>query len=293
MSGKFSINFDFMKNINFRAVPEAVGALAKVGKQHAPTILTIGGILGFWTAGVLAAKEVPKIEEDIAQEALRRSEKGQEPLDRLDKAKIIAEHMWPPAAIAAVATAAVGGANKINLSRLAGMTALYSSAKSELNAIQDRVMNKDSDAIKKGDLEKARRQRHAIDYEKDPVLEGERIHETLKGNTLFVETYSGARFHSSITAVNTAITELNTRLQEDQYLELTEFYDMLEIDTRSRKCGKYAAFRLNGKYDLIHPNQILDWHDYVDPTTGEPRICFIDFERFLTPSDDFIERNPW
>ena len=290
---KFSINFDFLKNINFRAIPETVNAIAKVGKQHAPTLLTIVGITGFWAAGVMTAMEVPKVEEAIAQEASRRAENGLEPLDRLDKGKIIVEHMWRPAAVAGASTLAVAGANKINLSRLAGMTALYQSAKNELSSIQDRVSNKESDSLKKGDLEKARQQRHRDDYEKNPVLEGDRIHETGNGNTLFVETWSGARFHSSITAVNTAITELNTRLQEDQYIELSEVYDMLDIDTRSRKCGKYAAFRLNGKYDLIHPNQILDWHDYVDPTTGEPRICFIDFERFLTPSDDFIERNPW
>lgn len=290
---KFSINFDFLKNINFRAIPETVNAIAKVGKQHAPTILTIVGITGFWTAGVMTAMEVPKVEEAIAQEASRRAENGLEPLDRLDKCKIIAEHMWRPTAVAGASTIAVAGANKINLSRLAGMTALYRSAKGELSAIQDRVSNKESDGLKKSDLEKARQQIHRTEYEKNPVREGDRIHETGNGNTLFVDTYSGARFHSSVTAVNTAITELNTRLQEDQYLALSEFYDMLEIDTRSRKCGKYAAFRLNGKYDLIHPNQILDWRDYVDPTTGEPRICFIDFERFLTPSDDFAERNPW
>lgn len=290
---KFSINFSFLKNINFRAIPETVNAIAKAGKQHAPTILTIVGITGFWAAGVMTAMEVPKVEEAIAQEASRRAENGLEPLDRLDKGKIIAEHMWRPAAVAGASTIAVAGANKINLSRLAGMTALYRSAKGELSAIQDRVLNKESDGLKKSDLEKARQQIHRTEYEKNPVREGDRIHETGNGNTLFVETYSGARFHSSVTAVNTAITELNTRLQEDQYLALDEFYDMLDIDTRSRKCGKYAAFRLNGKYDLIHPNQILDWRDYVDPTTGEPRICFIDFERFLTPSDDFAERNPW
>lgn len=290
---KFSINFDFLKNINFRAIPETVNAIAKVGKQHAPTILTIVGITGFWAAGVMTAMEVPKVEEDIVQEASRRAENGLEPLDRLDKCKIIAEHMWRPAAVAGASTIAVAGANKINLSRLAGMTALYRSAKGELSAIQDRVLNKESGGLKKSDLEKARQQIHRTEYEKNPVREGDRIHETGNGNTLFVETYSGSRFHSSVTAVNTAITELNTRLQEDQYLALDEFYDMLDIDTRSRKCGKYAAFRLNGKYDLIHPNQILDWRDYVDPTTGEPRICFIDFERFLTPSDDFAERNPW
>lgn len=290
---KFSINFDFLKNINFRAIPETINAIAKVGKQHAPTILTIVGITGFWAAGVMTAMEVPKVEEAIAQEASRRAENGLEPLDRLDKGKIIAEHMWRPAAVAGASTIAVAGANKINLSRLAGMTALYRSAKGELSAIQDRVLNKESDSLKKSDLEKARQQIHRTEYEKNPVREEDRIHETGNGNTLFVETYSGARFHSSVTAVNTAITELNTRLQEDQYLALDEFYDMLDIDARSRKCGKYAAFRLNGKYDLIHPNQILDWRDYVDPTTGEPRICFIDFERFLTPSDDFAERNPW
>ena len=287
------IQLDILKHINFRAVPEALNELGRITKQHLPTVLTVLGVGGFWGAGVMAALEVPKVQGELSHEAERRTTEGLEELDRLDKGKIIAKHMWRPAALAAASTLAVAKANSVNLSRLAGMTALYQSAKNELEAIQDRVFDKESDELKQGDLRKARRARHARDYEANPVREGDRIHETLNGNTLFVDTFSGARFHSSVTAVNTAITELNVRLQEDQYVTLEEFYNMLDLDTRTRKCGRFAAFRMNSMRDLIHPNQIMDWHDYVDPTTGEPAVCFIDVERFLTPSDDFCERNPW
>ena len=125
------------------------------------------------------------------------------------------------------------------------------------------------------------------------------IWETGKGNTLFVDLYTGAQFHSSISYINTAITELNTQLQESQgygeagYVELTDFLELLGENSRQRKCGKSACFRYNSPRDVIHPNQIIDWMDYVDPTTGEPRVAFIDYERFLTPSDDFVEKRPY
>lgn len=285
--------FGFLKKINWNAIPIAINEATKYGKQHLPTILTVVGIGGFWAAGAVAAEQYHKAKEEIKKEAERRESAEEEKLERIDELKIVAEYCWPAGAIAGTSTILILRANNINLTRIAGMTALYQGAKNELTAIQNRIDNGENEELKRGDLIKARQQLHCEEYEKNPVKESDRIYSTRNGDTLFVEVWSGARFYSSTMAVNSAITELNTRLQEDNYVGLDEFYDMLDLDSRTRKCGRFAAFRLNTMKDVIHPNQILDWRDYTDPNTGEPRICFIDFTRFLTPSDEFAEHGIW
>ena len=285
--------FSFMKKVNWNAIPIAINGIGKFGRQHAPTILTILGVSGFWAAGVSAALSVPKVEEAIEQESVRRDENGEEPMDRLDKYKIYAKCYAPAIATATVSSCLIFGANKINLSRITAMTALYTSSRNELIALKDRVVEHDADGLKKGDFRKARHEMHKNDYENNPVVNEKDVRNTRFGDTLFIDSYSGVRFHSSIAAVNSAITWLNTKLMDENYVELSEFYDALELPARTQKCGKYAAFRLNTMKDVIYPDQILDWHEYVDPTTGEPKICYIDFARFLTPSDEFIAHNPW
>lgn len=293
----------FLSKIDLRCIPEAIGTVAKYGKQHAPTILTILGIGGFWYAGIAGAmayrEAVDEIDDAVTarfHENEERMKEGKEPLpalDRVDKLKIIARHEVKPLAAAGCATFCVAKANDINLSRLAGMTTLYYSAKGELDAIINRTENGETDELKRGDLKRARQTHNAERYEQNPVRDKYDIYDTHTGNTLFVETFSGEKFYASVTAVNTAITQLNTALQEENYVLLDDFYDMLGIASRTKKCGKYHAFRYDSRHDVIHPNQILDWQDYVDPVSGEPRICFINFERFLTPSDEYSERSPW
>lgn len=283
--------FGFLKHVDWRFVPETMNAIVKSGKQHLPTILTVTGVLGLWSAGVWGAVSYQKAKEkiNIAMKASLKSGNLDEAPDRLEQIKIIAEYCWRPALLATVSTVGIFHANKLNVSKIAGLTMLWQGAKNEIDAVQNRVDNGENEELKNGDLKKARQKNHEDFYEKNPVKGCSDVYETRNGNTLFVDMFSGAKFHSSIMAVNSAITELNTRLTEDQYVSLEEFYDILDLDYSTRKCGQFAAFRLKSMKDVIHPNQILDWKDYVDPTTGEPRICFIDYIRFLTPSDDFIE----
>ncbi len=295
--------FAFLSKIDLKCIPAAINTVTRYGKQHAPSILTVIGIGGFWYAGISGAIAYKEALDDIDDQLEERMVENEErekigkeplpPLDRVDKIKIIAKHEAKSLAVAGISTFCVAKANDINLSRLAGMTTLYYSAKGERDAIINRVENGETDELKRGDLKRARQAHNAERYEQNPVVDQYDIYDTHTGNTLFVETFSGEKFYSSVTAVNTAITQMNTALQEEGYLLLDDFYDMLGISSRTKNCGKYHAFRYSGKHDVIHPNQILDWQDYTDPVSGEPRICFINFERFLTPSDEYSERSPW
>lgn len=280
--------------INWKAVPEALAVVGKYGKQHLPTIFVITGLGLSVYSKVLTAHESVKAQKAIDHEARERLDNGKEPLDRIGRAKIYLEYCWLSMLVESGGIALILAAHKINLGKIAAMTSLYQVSKNELRELKNKIVDEGG----KASLKNLEREIRGENFNAEELQEGG-IYETGKGNTLFIDKFTGASFHSSITFVNTAITELNTQLQEgtgygeNGYVELTDFLDLLGENSRNKKCGKYCAFRYNSPRDVIHPQQILDWHDYVDPTTGEPRVCFIDYADFLTPSDDFVERRPY
>lgn len=74
-------------------------------------------------------------------------------------------------------------------------------------------------------------------------------------------------------------------------------YEIGEIKHKKfLRCGESLCFRfygLNGKdKQYLKPKLILDYDDYVDPATGVPLVCYVDYEDFLSPTFALIERNP-
>lgn len=280
--------------INWKAIPEALSTIEKYGKQHLPTILVVTGLGLSVCSKFLTAHEAVKAQSKIDYEARKRLDEKQEPLDRWDRAKIYFEYCWLSILVESGGIVMILAAHKINLGKIAAMTSLYQLSKTELVGLKDKIIDEGG----KGTLKKLERELRGEDFDPDKIRQ-EDVHETGKGNTLFIDKVTGAKFHSSITQVNTAITELNTLLQEgtgygeNGYVELEDFLELMGECARDRKLGRYMAFRYSSPRDVIHPQQILDWQDYCDPTTGEPRVCFIDYSAFLTPSDDFIERRPY
>ena len=124
--------FGFMKKVNWNVIPITINSIGRFGRQHATTILTILGVSGFWAAGITAALSAPKVEEELEQESVRRVEAGEAPMDRLDKYKIYAKCYASATATAIVSSFLIFGANKINISRITAMTALYTSSRNEL-----------------------------------------------------------------------------------------------------------------------------------------------------------------
>lgn len=285
---------------NLGAIGDGIRFVKKFGKQHLPTILTVTGLGLSVYAKYLTAMESIKAHQAIKAEEEKRAkeaeENGTEPeeLTKLERAKIWGEYCWPSMVAETGSIVCIGISDRIDWKLLMTMTGLYQGTKGELADIKERIVERDGKgALKKMEKEYRRERAHPEKIHPDEIWE------TGKGNTLFYDLYTGAAFHSSISYVNTAITQLNTMLQESQgygeagYVELTDFLELLGEGSQKRKCGKNVAFRYNSPRDVIHPMQVVDWEEYVDPVTGEPRIAYIDYEKYLTPSDDFIERRPY
>lgn len=61
------------------------------------------------------------------------------------------------------------------------------------------------------------------------------------------------------------------------------------------RCGEVLQIQYCGGYKdgkLLKPKNILDFDDYVDPQTGVPVICYIDYTDYLSPTNELLERNP-
>ena len=91
-------------------------------------------------------------------------------------------------------------------------------------------------------------------------------------------------------------------IDEEDYPEI---YSALDLDEFLRSIGELDAddyeetalsdlleFRYYGGGDLIKPTQILKYKEYVDPNSGMPVVCFIDYGELLSPSSELLERNP-
>lgn len=70
--------------------------------------------------------------------------------------------------------------------------------------------------------------------------------------------------------------------------EIGEFLD----DNIDKRIGEILEFRYYGGGDLLKDNQILSFKNYLDPATGIPAVCFLDYTEYLSPSSELIERNP-
>lgn len=62
------------------------------------------------------------------------------------------------------------------------------------------------------------------------------------------------------------------------------------------RCGEVAEFRYcsssykDGKF--LKASNILDFEDYIEPSEDEPVLCYVDYTDYLSPTFEFLERNP-
>lgn len=270
-----------MKNfkINWKAIPDALKIVGKYGKEHAPSILVGLGIVGLGAAVYLTADAAPKAKQALEHEEDKRSENNEEPMKFIDKVKIAGPYYIPAGVAVGFTVGCNLAAQKINLSRLSSLGAMYALAKTDLKEIKDKIIETDGqkklDGINHSVAEDVRRTTK-YDY----------IYDTGMGDTIFVDKYTGFAFKSSATAVNNALTEMNSRLMIDGEYGLDDFLYLLKLP--SYKCACNAVFRANTANDYIHNYQIMDYGPLseTDPTP----VCVLNYEPFLCPSYDFDAR---
>ena len=280
--------------INWKAVPEAFKVLSKLGEKHLPTILTGIGVAGFYGTAIMAAEEAPRAESaikkaqrDLACPEANFSDDEQycevRTLTKWEKVKIAAGYYWPSIALGAASTACVLGAHKIDLTRLASVTAAYQLSKKDLKELKDKIIEKDGDEKLK-------------EYEKDihePAVQRIRsdygaggIYDTGKGTTIFFDPTIGMPFYCDLWKVEKAIDHMVSVCKTDDEYPLSAFRHELGLPRNDHE-GSYHFYYEFVRDTLSHVEE-RDYSDYfeyhsVNSEEGDNRACiWINISEFIS-----------
>lgn len=229
-----------------RLVKSAQTTLSK----HSPEILTGIGIAGMVTTVILAVKATPK--------ALRliEAEKREAEVDKLTPIETVKVAWKPyiPAAVTCVSSiVCLIGATSVNSSRNAALAAAYKLSETALVEYREKVIETIGE-------KKERVVRDKVDEEqikKHPINKSEVII-TGGGKTLFLDSASGRTFESDMERIRRIENELNKRMLQEMFGEvsLNELYD--EIGLPSIDIGDKIGWNAEHLIDIHFGAQMLD-----------------------------------
>lgn len=189
--------------------------------KHAPEILTGIGIAGMVTTVVLAVKATPKAMLLISE---KKETLKVDKLTGVETVKTAWKCYIPTAIIGISSVACLIGASSVNLRRNAALAAAYTLSDTALREYRDKVSSTIGEKKEKAIREQINEDR----LKKDPVSKKE-VLITGGGNTLCYDIFSGRYFKSDIEQIKKAENEINSRLLNDMYVSLNDFYDILGL----------------------------------------------------------------
>jgi len=295
------------------------------GRKNAPSLMIGGSLVVGWSAVYVFWKQSKKAEQKITAEEEKRKSQSDDNADTVlpkkEKAIIYFQYCWPSLLMGLASSGLAIGAHKIDLSRLAEvyvMTQFLEKKNGDQEELIDRL---------KAELggKKTEKVENEIFEEKHPQEHMKHEFDTLEGSgrTMFIDKCNFEhKFKGDIEDMRDAIYKaqqiLDDRLERkakrilgdafysakdspypemDIYAEMTlvEFLQIIgEMDNYSDDCilGNFNVIRVTYGGERLDPNVIMDFKRYRDPQTGVPQICYLNYARYLRPSDDFIEMDP-
>ena len=190
-------------NLNFSWVSKAARGALAFSKKNLPSIMTGASIAGFWVAIVLIAKDAPKAKEEI-------EEKGED-LKLKDKAVIYVKHCWRGMVTGLAATGLGIGAQGVNIERLAGAYMLAQMYKDDGDKLKKQILKQEDGPKQLENLKKAVLEEDFPDDVVDSYIQTA----PGNGNTLFIDTVTGAKWMGDIVDVMSGINEANELLRDE------------------------------------------------------------------------------
>lgn len=192
--------------------------------KHSPEILTGIGVTGMITSTVLAVKATPK-----ALELIEEAKTGDDLYCEKLPIKTVIKVAWKPylpAVLTGVASiSCIIGASTVNHKRNAALATAYAISERTLLTYRDKVI----ETIGEKKEKEIRGKVAQNEVDSKPVSTSQVIL-TSKGNTLCMDYYSGRYFRSDMDSIRKAVIELNRRIVTQNYMSLTEFYTLINLD---------------------------------------------------------------
>lgn len=236
-------------------VKQIVRGFERTMVKHSPEILMGFGIAGMISMTVVAVKATPKAMRLIEDEKTRRKEEGiVEPMTAIEVVKVAWKPYIPAVITGGVATACLIGSSSVSSKRNAALAAAYTLSESAFSEYKDKVVETIGQKKEQDIRDHIAKDR----VDKDPVVNREVII-TGRGKTLCYDSISGRYFETDVERIRKAVNELNSRLIDEMYISLNEFY--YELGLKPTKLGDELGWNIsNGKIELSF-SSILNEND--------------------------------
>lgn len=222
-------------------------------KKASPTILTCIGAIGVIATAVTAVKATPKAITQIKHDSRKNHDGDPYGYTKLEAVKSGWKYYIPTAAIAASTIACIFGANVLNQRQQAALASAYMLLENAYKEYRNKVKDSfgdDTDTLVMDDIVKDK-------YEQSYDISNE--------DCLFFEINYGKFFNRTREEVLSAEYKLNKKFAKDGYVNLNDFYKILDLPT-------------------TEAGEVIGWT--YDEKFGYP---WIDFEHEFMPLEDGME----
>lgn len=217
--------------MNTTKITEFIDKTMELTKKNSPALLTGSAVVGLIATTVSAFKMSPRAHKIV--EDKKKEMSYVDPQDKKVKRTVMleaAKELTPvvaPTVIMGTATAAcIIGSNSISSRRIAALSTAYAISERAVKDLNEKMTETLGE-------KKAQAIKDAIALDKmeknPPPTETNQIIMTGDGDVICMDVYSGRYFRSNAQKIGQAINQLNYQIQNDIYICLNEFYDLLNI----------------------------------------------------------------
>ena len=277
----------------------------------------------FWKQGRKAERKIEyeetklndgKSPREYPSEATRK-------LPKKDKAIIYLQYCWTALALGVASTGLAIGANKLAMDRLVEAYMLVK-LMDDKNEKQNKIIEKFKEELGDKKVQKIENEIRKEEYPREK-FEKDLVTAPGDGRTLFYDRVTGRSFRKDILDVTDGISnfveDLTSKRREniskvindpffarsdipfdppydrDDNYAASEVRELLERigelkPGESCRAGELMEFRAFSSTKPFCPKDILIWdEEYVDPSTGQPVLCYLDYESYIYPSYELME----
>ena len=310
-------------NVFIKKLQDAGTSALSFGRQNAPSLMTGGGILIGWVAAYVFWRQGRKAEEKIRaeEEKLNEDNESDAPEDQVklpkkEKAAIYLQYCWTALALGIASSGLTVWAHKIDLMRLTEMV-MVTKLLGKQNEDQEKLIEKMKEELGPKKAEKTIDKLLKEEYP-DEELKKDAMTAPGNGRTLFKDlTRFDYKFKSNIENVKDGIYRFNQMMTKRWekalrkelggpffvsensvypdtpiYVEGTwnDFLECIGEPANDGGIGENMVFIYNGSGMCVDPDDIMRYREFEDPDTGVAQFCYLDYFKYLKPSETLQNR---
>lgn len=217
----------------------------KLLTDNSPVLLTSVGVAGTIATAVLTGKasfEAAKIINETERMRDIYSAYPPEPLEPKEKVELVWKLYIPPVVVGAGTVSAIVLANRIGTRRAAAMAAAYTISEKAYTEYREKVVEKLGEAKEQEVRDEIAQQRVNANPPNSEVIIVD------NGDVLFLESYTGRYFKSSMETVKKALNDTNYQMYSDMYASLGDFQQRVGLPRTS--LSEEVGWTVEDKIDI-------------------------------------------